>query len=235
MVDSSRMDPRDAQPRSTPGAHVDGPGAPAGEASVVDLSSPPTSEPGALGALLREVAGTAAGAGAIELRPGELFGDTYRIVRRLGAGGMGVVYLARDLTLQREVAVKVHHARFGTERLYREALAMAQLAHPNVVAVHGVGQVDGRFYIAMEYVPGDNFAGWRAAAPRSWRAVLDVMLGVGEGLAAAHAAGFVHRDVKPPNILVGDDGRPRVGDFGLVRVTSDGGRGDDHDDAPGPR
>jgi serine/threonine protein kinase len=233
MVDSSRMDPRDAQPRSTPGAHVDGPGAPAGEASVVDLSSPPTSEPGALGALLREVAGTAAGAGAIELRPGELFGDTYRIVRRLGAGGMGVVYLARDLTLQREVAVKVHHARFGTERLYREALAMAQLAHPNVVAVHGVGQVDGRFYIAMEYVPGDNFAGWRAAAPRSWRAVLDVMLGVGEGLAAAHAAGFVHRDVKPPNILVGDDGRPRVGDFGLVRVTSDGGRGDDHDDAPG--
>ncbi|MBK7071775.1 MAG: serine/threonine protein kinase [Myxococcales bacterium] len=229
------MDQRDALTRSTPGAHVDGPGAPAGEASAVDLSSPPASEPGTLGALLREVAGTSAGAGANELRPGELFGDTYRIVRRLGAGGMGVVYLARDLTLQREVAVKVHHARFGTERLYREALAMAQLAHPNVVAVHGVGQVDGRFYIAMEYVTGDNLAGWRAATPRSWRAVLDVMLGVGEGLAAAHAAGFVHRDVKPPNILVGHDGRPRVGDFGLVRVTSDGGRdGGDDDVAAGP-
>ena len=228
------MDQRDARTRSTPDALTDPPGAAVGEPSAIDLSSPPGSEPGTLGALLREVAGTSVGAGAGELRPGELFGDTYRIVRRLGAGGMGVVYLARDLTLQREVAVKVHHARFGTERLYREALAMAQLAHPNVVAVHGVGQVDGRFYIAMEYVPGDNLAGWRAAAPRAWRAVLDVMLGVGEGLAAAHAAGFVHRDVKPPNILVGHDGRPRVGDFGLVRVTSDGGRDDGAAaDAPG--
>src|SRR5690349_15012869 len=150
-----------------------------------DLSSPAESEPGELGELLKVVA-VAPAATLLEFRPGDLFGDTYRIVRRLGAGGMGVVYLARDLTLQREVAVKIHRTGFGTERLYREALAMAQLAHPNVVAVHGVGQVDGRFYIAMEYIQGDNLGGWLAAAPRSWRAVLDVMLGVGDGLAAAH-------------------------------------------------
>ncbi len=198
------------------------------ESSLDDLSSPADSEPGELGALLKEVA-VATPVTTLEFRPGDLFGDTYRIVRRLGAGGMGVVYLARDLTLQREVAVKIHRTGFGSERLHREALAMAQLAHPNVVAVHGVGQVDGRFYIAMEYIPGDNLAEWLAAAPRSWRTVLDVMLGVGDGLAAAHAAGFVHRDVKPPNILVGHDGRPRVGDFGLVRLTGDARDDDDGD------
>ncbi len=189
--------------------------------SVVDLSAPPDSEHGSLAALLGRVASAPAVVPPVELTAGDDLGTVYRIVRRLGAGGMGVVYLARDLELQRDVAVKVHRAAVGTERLYREAVAMAQLAHPNVVTIHGVGRVGGRLYIAMEYVPGDNLAVWMAAAPRGWREIVDVMLAVGEGLAAAHDAGFVHRDIKPHNILVGLDGRPRVGDFGLVRVSGD--------------
>src|SRR5207248_512374 len=91
----------------------------------------------------------------------------------------------------------------------------------------GVGRINGRLYIAMEFIAGDNLSDWLADAPRSWRDVVDVMIGAGEGLAAAHAAGFVHRDVKPHNILVGLDRRTRVGDFGLVRVASDGSRSDE--------
>jgi eukaryotic-like serine/threonine-protein kinase len=197
-----------------------------------DLSAAPGRDDGDLGRLLAAIASAPAVPPSSELRPGDELGDNYRIVRRLGAGGMGVVYLARDLELQRDVAVKVHRAAIGTERLYREALAMAQVAHPNVVTVHRVGRVGDRLYIAMEYVPGDNLSTWLSAAPRTWRQILDVMIAVGDGLAAAHAAGFVHRDVKPANILVGLDGRPRVGDFGLVRVASDGPRVDDDGDRP---
>ncbi len=213
-----------------------GEGAAMRQDSFVDLSAPPGSEEGSLAALLGVVASAPSALPPIELAPGTELGSVYRIVRRIGAGGKGVVYLARDLELQRDVAVKVHRAAVGTERLYREAVAMAQLAHPNVVTVHGVGRVGGRLYIAMEYVQGDNLAGWMAAAPRSWRDVLDLVLAVGEGLAAAHDAGFVHRDIKPPNILVGLDGRPRVGDFGLVRVSGDALRGEavEDDDGRGP-
>ena len=157
-----------------------------------------------------------------ELTAGTMVGAAYRIVRRIGAGGMGIVYLARDVALDRDVAVKVHRGWDGLERLQREARAMAQLAHPNVVAIHGVGRVDLHLYIAMEYVPGWTLSEWLEAAPRSWREVLEVMRGVGEGLAAAHDAGFVHRDLKPSNILIGKDGRARVTDFGLVRLPGDG-------------
>jgi len=171
----------------------------------------------------------------LALNPGDPLGTAYRIVRRLGAGGMGVVYLARDLELQRDVAVKVHRAMAGTERLYREAVAMAQLAHPNVVTIHGVGRVNGQLYIAMEYVAGYDLSEWIAAAPRTYREILELMIAAGEGLAAAHAAGFVHRDVKPNNILVGVDGRPRVSDFGLVRAADDAASGTVIDRANGDR
>ena len=133
-----------------------------------------------------------------DLRSGEVVG-TLRIVRRLGSGGMGVVYLARDLELEREVAVKVHREVGSFERLQRDAVAMAQLAHPNVVTVHGVGCVDGRPYVAMEFIAGPTLTEWVEGEVRSWRQVLGLMLAVSDGLAAAHDAGFVHRDLKPSN------------------------------------
>jgi len=142
----------------------------------------------------------------------------YEVGARIGLGGMGSVYLARDLSLDRDVALKVLRAGSGDDRLEREALAMAKLAHPNVVAVYEIGSVGDRLFVAMEYVRGATLRGWLDAAPRTWREILALLVEVGSGLAAAHAAGLIHRDFKPENVLVGDDGRPRVGDFGLARL-----------------
>ncbi len=156
-----------------------------------------------------------------ELEPGALIGEGFRIERRLGAGGMGVVYLAHDESLDRLVAVKLHRAGAGVDRLQREAMAMARLTHPNVITVHEVGRLGDRVFVAMEYVPGGTLRAWLKAKPRTWPQVLTVCLAAGEGLAAAHDAGLVHRDFKPENVLVGEDGRARVGDFGLARAVGD--------------
>ncbi|HEX5064184.1 MAG TPA: serine/threonine-protein kinase, partial [Kofleriaceae bacterium] len=142
----------------------------------------------------------------------------YVIEAVLGRGGMGTVYLARDQTLSRDVALKLHRAGSGNDRLHREAIAMAKLAHPNVVTVFEIGSVDDRMYVAMEYVRGETLRGWLDASKRPWRTVIDMLAQAGAGLAAAHAAGLIHRDFKPENVLVGEDGRPRVSDFGLARV-----------------
>jgi tetratricopeptide (TPR) repeat protein len=139
---------------------------------------------------------------------------------------MGTVYVARDATLGREVAIKVHHAAGGAHRLRREAVAMARLAHPHVVTVFEVGDLAGRPFVVMEYVTGTTLRAWLAASPRSVRDILAMVLAAGEGLAAAHDAGLIHRDIKPENVLVGVDGRARVGDFGLARDL------DSRDDAP---
>src|SRR5207237_2194723 len=103
------------------------------------------------------------------------------------------------------------------DRLEREAIAMAKLAHPNVVAVFEVASIDDRMYVAMEYVRGLTLRGWRAAAPRTWREIIAMLVAAGRGLAAAHAAGLVHRDFKPHNVLRRRDGRIVVTDFGLAR------------------
>ena len=156
----------------------------------------------------------------VELPLGQSIGERYVVSSVLGRGGMGTVYLARDQQLGRDVAVKLHPAGTGGERLYREALAMAQLAHPNVVTVFEVGDLGDRLFVAMEYVRGSTLRVWATETPRTWREIVDMMLLVGEGLIAAHKAGIVHRDFKPENVLVDTEGRPRVSDFGLARANA---------------
>jgi tetratricopeptide (TPR) repeat protein len=138
----------------------------------------------------------------------------------IGRGGMGVVYAARDPELGRQVAIKLLHVR--GESLLGEAQAMARLAHPNVVVVYDVGRVEDQLFVAMELVAGASLASWLAERPRPWREVLEVFIQAGRGLAAAHAAGIAHRDFKPANVLVGRDGRARVGDFGLAALAAYG-------------
>jgi tetratricopeptide (TPR) repeat protein len=153
----------------------------------------------------------------------------YIIVARLGKGGMGAVYSAYDPQLDRKVALKFLHTHLAGEdvaewhaRLTREAQAMARLAHPNVVTVFDVGVADdGRVFVAMELVEGGTLVHWLKEKKRTWREIVNVYCQAGEGLAAAHGAGLVHRDFKPENVLIGEDGRPRVTDFGLVRSVGD--------------
>ncbi len=147
---------------------------------------------------------------------GRTFGR-YQVVERLGSGAMGLVYRARDTELGRDVALKQLRrpdAAF-TERLVREARAMAQVNHPNVVTVYDVGVTDdGITYIAMELVEGTSLLEWQQQ--RSVAEVVQAYIAAGRGLAAAHATGIVHRDFKPDNVLVGRDQRVRVMDFGLA-------------------
>ncbi|MEM7157863.1 MAG: tetratricopeptide repeat protein [Myxococcota bacterium] len=146
----------------------------------------------------------------------------YLLIGRVGAGGMGVVWRAYDPKLQREVALKmVRTDRLSSTaraRMVREARSMAQVAHPNVVAVYDV-ELDAQMVVlAMEYIEGPNLRAWLKEQPRSWSEIVDVFVGAGRGLASAHTAGLLHRDFKPSNVMVGQDGRPRVTDFGLARV-----------------
>ncbi|MEJ7598886.1 MAG: serine/threonine-protein kinase [Kofleriaceae bacterium] len=142
----------------------------------------------------------------------------FTLVRRLGEGAMGEVFAAHDPELDREVALKL--LRISSERLRREARAMARLNHPNVVTVYELGTDGRRAFCAMELVDGQTLRGW-LVTPRTWREVLEVAVAVGRGLAAAHAAGLVHRDVKPENVLIGRDGRTLVTDFGLAKLAQD--------------
>ncbi len=146
----------------------------------------------------------------------------YVVTDLIGAGAMGVVYGAWDPQLQRRIALKLLRPdrAHGEARLLREAQAMARVQHPNVVAVHDVGMLDDRVFVAMELVEGETLAGWLLGERRTWREVVAMFLQIGEGLAAAHAAELVHRDFKPDNVLVGADLRARVGDFGLAHATA---------------
>jgi eukaryotic-like serine/threonine-protein kinase len=161
----------------------------------------------------------------LPLRRGDLIGR-FEIERRLGSGGMGVVYGARDLELGRRVAVKLVRHRAGerpdprfTARLRREAQALARLSHPNVVGLYDLGSTSRGIFLAMEFIDGPNAGKWLGMRPRTWWEVLDVFLQAGRGLAAAHAAGLIHRDFKPNNVIVGPNDRVIVVDFGLARAT----------------
>ena len=163
----------------------------------------------------------------------------YVILGLIGRGGMGEVYAAHDPRLGRKIALKLLHETTGLgarahaaqERLLREAQATARLSHPNVVVVHDAGAIEDethgdRVFLAMEFIEGHTLADWLAAEPRSWREICDVFAAAGEGLLAAHEAGLVHRDFKPQNVMVGQDGAVRVTDFGLASDSSDVAEGD---------
>jgi serine/threonine protein kinase len=157
--------------------------------------------------------------------PGMVLGR-YMLLSELGSGGMGVVMAAYDRELDRRVALKLLRSGSGEARMRREAQALAQLQHPSVVTVYEVGSIDGQPFIAMEHVDGVTFDAWVARHRGQWRKIVEIAIRAGRGLAAAHAVGLVHRDVKPSNILVGHDGRVCVADFGIATPT---GRGVDSD------
>ncbi|MCA9661827.1 MAG: serine/threonine protein kinase, partial [Myxococcales bacterium] len=143
----------------------------------------------------------------------------FELLDRVGDGGMGVVHRARDTTLEREVAVKILHAEatgVHRERLLREARALAQLVHPNVIAVYDAGECDGRLFIAMEFVRGRTLLEWQRA-PHPWWECLEHYAQAGRGLAAAHRVGIIHRDFKPANCILDEAGCVKVLDFGLAR------------------
>jgi serine/threonine protein kinase len=153
----------------------------------------------------------------------------YVILGLLGRGGMGEVYAAFDPELDRKIAIKLLRARPGTgadasqgrTRLLREAQAIARLSHPNVVVVYDVGTFEESVFIAMEFVEGSTLGYWLHAETRAPREVLEVFAAAGRGLAAAHAAGIIHRDFKPENVMLTKDGQVRVMDFGLARQIGD--------------
>ena len=165
--------------------------------------------------------------------PGPVRLGRYEVLDALGSGAFGRVYRARDPELDRTIAITVLTDASAAgdprarARLLREARTMATVAHPNVATVFDAGVVsetdDARVFLAMELVDGESLREWLGSAPRSRTAIVDALRQAGRGLAAAHAAGVVHRDLKPDNVLVGRDGRVRVVDFGLSRPADDAG------------
>jgi WD40 repeat protein/tRNA A-37 threonylcarbamoyl transferase component Bud32 len=162
------------------------------------------------------------------LAPGARIGR-FTVLRKLGEGGMGIVHAAYDDELDRKIAIKLVRAErvddLARARVLREAQAMARVSHPNVVQIYEVGVHGEQVYVAMEFVAGPTLAAaaatWRERAQvegrLAWAEILARYVDAGRGLAAAHAAGLVHRDFKPANAIVGDDGRVRVLDFGIAR------------------
>lgn len=165
---------------------------------------------------------------AERLAPGSLFGG-YEIVGEIGAGGMGVVYRARDPTLERDVAVKTLSAEFAkdpefVQRFLREARSVARLSHPNIVQIYNFGCVEGTYYLAMEYLDGRSLAVYLKNGPWPEREALGLARQACRALAVAHAEGIVHRDIKPDNLILTKRGVLKLVDLGIAkRVTEDQG------------
>jgi serine/threonine protein kinase len=157
------------------------------------------------------------------LAPGSQLGP-YRIEGTIGRGGMGVVYRASDTRLNRPVAIKVLSVGFGDEaarrRFQREAQTVSSLNHPHILTVYDIGDFDGQQYLVTEFVDGGTVRTWLRERPTS-RQIVDLLVGVADGLAAAHQAKILHRDIKPENILVARNGYAKLGDFGLAKPSED--------------
>jgi formylglycine-generating enzyme required for sulfatase activity len=162
---------------------------------------------------------------AVRIEPGVSIGS-YRIGTFLGKGGMGVVYRATDTRLNRPVAIKFLSSTLldasGARRFQREAQLASALNHPHIVTVHDVGDYAGSQFLVTELVDGGTLEEWRRMEPRTWRQVAELLIGVADALATAHAANILHRDVKPGNILVSSSGYAKLADFGLAKSVHEG-------------
>jgi serine/threonine protein kinase/Tol biopolymer transport system component len=159
--------------------------------------------------------------GATPLAPGQQLGQ-YTIEAAIGAGGMGVVFRAHDTKLHRPVAIKFLSADLADEasrrRFQREAQMASSLNHPHILTVYDVGEFEGRQYLVTEFVDGGTLKSWAQRQARSWEDVAELLTGVADGLATAHDAGILHRDIKPDNILVTTSGYAKLADFGLAKL-----------------
>jgi serine/threonine protein kinase len=156
----------------------------------------------------------------------------HKILSRLGAGGMGEVYRARDMKLGRDVALKVLPAAFARDpervgRFRREAHMLAQLNHPNIAAIYAVDETDGVLFLALELVPGETLAERLTSSPLDVREALRICVQIAEALEAAHQKGVIHRDIKPANVKVTPEGKVKVLDFGLAKAFAGEGSGPD--------
>jgi len=163
------------------------------------------------------------------LAPGAQLGQ-YKIEAEIGAGGMGVVFRAHDTKLQRPVAIKLLSDDLADaaarRRFQREAQMASSLNHPHILTVHDIGEFEGRQYLVTEFVDGGTLKNWLQRQPRTWEDVAELLTGVADGLATAHQAGILHRDIKPDNILVTTSGYAKLADFGLAKLEDDVPPGD---------
>jgi serine/threonine protein kinase len=212
-------------------AHDDGAGQ---QCPTPDEPSPASTQPNATDETLPEPIRPTAKAGVpvkldtVPMQPGRVdelsqparLGH-YQILGELGRGGMGVVHAAYDTKLDRKVAIKLLKRRTDAKarrRFLREAQAMARLSHPNVVQVYDIDESDGMVFIVMEYVRGITLGEWLAQQLRTREEIVALVCAAGAGLAAAHSRGLMHRDFKPANVMINEDGRVLVMDFGLARA-----------------
>src|SRR5438552_10010590 len=154
------------------------------------------------------------------------FIDSYRIESQIGEGGMGTVFRSLDTKLNRPVAIKFLSNELADvaarRRFQREAQMASSLNHPHILTVHDAGEFQGRQYLVTEFVDGGTLKQWAQQEKRSWQEVVDLLVGVADGLAAARAAGILHRDIKPANILVSTSGYAKLADFALAKLTASG-------------